>query len=97
MNQPHDPMQFTAETDEAALSRLREDEARWRRETRGPVIDAHGERKDSFRTQTMDWEIEPLYTPLDLADCGFGKGMAWAKRALHALAALVPPPQGCLL
>ncbi|MBK6278009.1 MAG: TonB-dependent receptor [Gammaproteobacteria bacterium] len=39
---------------------LRREEARWQAETRGPVVGACGERKESFRTQTMDWEIKPL-------------------------------------
>lgn len=109
------------ESETARLEALRQQEARWQAGTRGPVVAVQGERKESFRTQTMDWEIKPLYTPLDLADSGFdyatdagfpgeypftrgvdangnrsrlwtmaqvtgfGKGMAWAKRARYML------------
>lgn len=121
MNKPHDPGQFVQPADDAELARLREAEAAWQAATRGPVVAAQGERRESFRTQTMDWEVKALYTPLDLADCGFdyardlgfpgeypftrgtdpngnrsrlwtmaqvtgfGKGMAWAKRARYML------------
>ena len=110
-----------AESEAARLEALRQQEARWQSAARGPLVAAQGERKESFRTQTMDWEIKPLYTPLDLAQCGFdyatdagfpgeypftrgvdangnrsrlwtmaqvtgfGKGMAWAKRARYML------------
>ena len=116
-----EPDARAAESEAARLEALRQQEARWQSEARGPLVAAQGERKESFRTQTMDWEIKPLYTPLDLAQCGFdyatdagfpgeypftrgvdangnrsrlwtmaqvtgfGKGMAWAKRARYML------------
>ncbi|MFM7273740.1 MAG: methylmalonyl-CoA mutase family protein, partial [Gammaproteobacteria bacterium] len=46
-------------------------EAQWQQQTRGPSVAGEGERKESFRTQALDWEIAPLYTPLDLANAGF--------------------------
>ena len=100
---------------------LREAAAAWQSATRGPAVAAAGERKESFRTQAMDWEVAALYTPLDLLQAGFdyrkdlgfpgeypftrgvepdghrarlwtmaqvtgfGKGMAWAKRARYML------------
>jgi methylmalonyl-CoA mutase N-terminal domain/subunit len=116
-----EPDAGAVQSEAARLEILRRQEARWQAGTRGPVVAAQGERKESFRTQTMDWEIKALYTPLDLADSGFdyatdagfpgeypftrgvdangnrsrlwtmaqvtgfGKGMAWAKRARYML------------
>jgi len=51
-----------------ALEAARE---RWEADTRAAALAAEGERKESFRTQALDWEIAPLYTPLDLAAAGF--------------------------
>ena len=59
------------DTDAARQEELRENRARWEADTRGPSVAAEGERKPAFRTQALDWEIAPLYTPLDLADAGF--------------------------
>ncbi|MCB1630223.1 MAG: methylmalonyl-CoA mutase [Pseudomonadales bacterium] len=67
MNVPHDPLRHC--DDEPG--RCAEAEARWQRETRAPAVAATGERQPSFRTQTMDWEVPPLATPLDLERCGF--------------------------
>ena len=110
-----------AEEETARNEALREREAAWQATTRGPAVAAAGERKESFRTQAMDWEVAALYTPLDLQQAGFdyqkdlgfpgeypftrgvepdghrarlwtmaqvtgfGKGMAWAKRARYML------------
>lgn len=110
-----------ADDDAAHHETLREHEAAWQSTTRAPAVAAAGERKESFRTQAMDWEVAALYTPLDLQQVGFdyqkdlgfpgeypftrgvepdghrarlwtmaqvtgfGKGMAWAKRARYML------------
>ncbi|MFM7784815.1 MAG: hypothetical protein ACKPE6_09265, partial [Gammaproteobacteria bacterium] len=34
-------------------------EAQWQQQTRGPSVAGEGERKESFRTQALDWEIAP--------------------------------------
>ena len=71
MNKAHDPTEFATEADDAEFALLHAREGAWQADTRGPVVSAQGERQASFRTQSMDWEVEPLYTPLDLAACGF--------------------------
>jgi methylmalonyl-CoA mutase N-terminal domain/subunit len=49
---------------------LRAARADWEMHSRGPAVASEGERKAAFRTQALDWEIAPLYTPLDVADAG---------------------------
>lgn len=44
--------------------------AEWEAEVRGPFVAAHPERAD-FRTQSMRWPVEPIYTPADLDAVGF--------------------------
>jgi methylmalonyl-CoA mutase N-terminal domain/subunit len=48
-----------------------EDQVRWERETRGPYVAKHAERKTAFRTQAMKWPVKSLYTPADLEEVGF--------------------------
>ncbi len=56
--------------DEAELGRIREAKAEWEAETRDPVLDAYGERRDRFAT-VSNHEVERLYTPLDVADIDY--------------------------
>jgi methylmalonyl-CoA mutase, N-terminal domain len=55
----------------AANEDLEAEVQRWERDTRAPFIAGHPERRDPFLTQALRWPIQPLYTPADLAACGF--------------------------
>ncbi|WP_136717805.1 methylmalonyl-CoA mutase family protein [Halorientalis salina] len=55
------------EDDLAAIREARED---WEADTLDPVLDAHGERRDSFGT-VSNMETERLYTPEDVADLDY--------------------------
>ncbi len=50
---------------------LREQLARWQRDTLGPDLEAQGEWKGAYTSQSMRWPIKSLYTPVDLEDIGF--------------------------
>ncbi|WP_348613092.1 acyl-CoA mutase large subunit family protein [Halobaculum rarum] len=52
------------------LAEIRESREEWEEETRDPVLDARGERKDRFAT-VSNLEIDDLYTPEDVADIDF--------------------------
>ncbi|MFC7136041.1 methylmalonyl-CoA mutase [Halobaculum litoreum] len=56
--------------DDDDLAEIRESREEWESETRDPVIDAHGERKDRFAT-VSNLEIDDLYTPEDVADLDY--------------------------
>ena len=56
--------------DEDDLTEIRESREEWEEETRDPVLDARGERKDRFAT-VSNLEIDDLYTPEDVADIDF--------------------------
>jgi methylmalonyl-CoA mutase N-terminal domain/subunit len=47
-----------------------EAQAKWEKEVREPYLAAHPERAD-FRTQSMRWPVEPVYTPAHLDAIGF--------------------------
>lgn len=57
--------------DQAANDDLAGELQRWERDTRAPFVSGHPERRDAFLTQALRWPIKPLYTPADLAACGF--------------------------
>ncbi len=63
--------------DEEELDEIREGKSRWEAETRGPTIDRFGERKERFTTDTAGHEIEPLYTPDDVADLDYGEDLGF--------------------
>ena len=56
--------------DEDDLAEIRENRGEWEEETRDPVLDAHGERKDRFAT-VSNLEIQDLYGPNDVADIDY--------------------------
>ncbi|MFB6243666.1 MAG: methylmalonyl-CoA mutase, partial [Halobaculum sp.] len=56
--------------DEDDLASIREAREEWEAETRDPVLDRHGERKDRFAT-VSNLEIDRLYGPDDVADLDF--------------------------
>jgi methylmalonyl-CoA mutase N-terminal domain/subunit len=56
--------------DDDDLAAIRESREEWEEETRDPVLEAHGERKDRFAT-VSNLEIQDLYGPNDVADIDF--------------------------
>ncbi|MFB6157651.1 MAG: methylmalonyl-CoA mutase family protein, partial [Haloferacaceae archaeon] len=56
--------------DEEDLAAIREERDRWEAETRDPVRDRYGERKDRFAT-VSNLEVDDLYTPADVADLDY--------------------------
>jgi methylmalonyl-CoA mutase N-terminal domain/subunit len=65
------PLDHIPVTDQAANDDLSAEAQRWERDTRAPFVSTHPERRDPFVTQALRWPIRPLYTPADLAACGF--------------------------
>src|SRR6056297_3080499 len=62
--------------DEEELSEIREADSRWEAETRDPVLDAHGERKDRFAT-VSNLGVDRLYTPEDVADLDYEEDLGF--------------------
>ncbi|QFU84897.1 acyl-CoA mutase large subunit family protein [Natronorubrum aibiense] len=56
--------------DKNELEGIREQQDQWEEETRDPVLERHGERKDRFAT-ISNHEVDRLYTPDDIADLDF--------------------------
>jgi methylmalonyl-CoA mutase N-terminal domain/subunit len=54
------------------LDAIREAKAEWEAETYGPTVDRFGERQEPFTTDTGGQEVDPLYTPADVADLDYG-------------------------
>jgi methylmalonyl-CoA mutase N-terminal domain/subunit len=59
--------------DEDDLAEIREGKERWEEETYGPTVERFGERKETFDTDTGGQEVDPLYTPADVADLDYGE------------------------
>ncbi|CAI48704.2 methylmalonyl-CoA mutase subunit A [Natronomonas pharaonis DSM 2160] len=53
------------------LDAIREGHDQWEEETYGPTVERFGERKDEFTTDTGGQEVDPLYTPADVADLDY--------------------------
>jgi len=53
------------------LDAIREAKADWEAETYGPTVDRFGERQEPFTTDTGGQEVDPLYTPADVADLDY--------------------------
>ncbi|SHH67321.1 acyl-CoA mutase large subunit family protein [Halobaculum gomorrense] len=62
--------------DDDDLAEIRENREEWEEETRDPVIDAHGERKERFAT-VSNLEIDDLYTPEDVADIDYDEDLGF--------------------
>ncbi|MFO7926802.1 MAG: acyl-CoA mutase large subunit family protein [Halobacteriota archaeon] len=54
------------------LEEIREGRDRWESDTYGPTVDRFGERKEDFTTDTGGQNVQPLYTPDDVADIDYG-------------------------
>jgi methylmalonyl-CoA mutase N-terminal domain/subunit len=57
--------------DQEDLDAIRKSEERWTEETYGPTVERFGERKETFTTDTGGQEVDPLYTPADVADLDY--------------------------
>ncbi|PSQ26993.1 methylmalonyl-CoA mutase, partial [Halobacteriales archaeon QS_9_67_15] len=53
------------------LAAVREGREEWEAETRRPTVDRFGERTETFETDTGGQEVQPLYTPADVADLDY--------------------------
>ncbi|WP_224269720.1 acyl-CoA mutase large subunit family protein [Haloprofundus salinisoli] len=62
--------------DEDELSEIREAHEEWSDETRDPVVDRFGERKDRFAT-VSNLEIDDIYTPEDVADLDYTEDLGF--------------------
>jgi methylmalonyl-CoA mutase N-terminal domain/subunit len=58
--------------DEDDLREIREGREAWEEETLGPTLDRFGGRKESFTTDTGGHEVDPIYTPEDVAPKDYG-------------------------
>ncbi|MFB6116996.1 methylmalonyl-CoA mutase [Halosegnis sp.] len=57
--------------DDEELARIREAKQAWEEETYGATVERFGERKEEFTTDTGGREVDPLYTPADVADLDY--------------------------
>ena len=62
--------------DEDDLASIRESREEWEAETRDPVLDRHGERKERFAT-VSNLEVDRLYGPEDVADVDFEEDIGY--------------------
>jgi methylmalonyl-CoA mutase N-terminal domain/subunit len=63
------------------LQRIREAHAEWEAETLGPTLERFGERRESFTTDTGGHEVDPLYTPADVADIDYEEDIGFPGEA----------------
>jgi len=63
--------------DEDDLAEIREGKERWEEETYGPTVERFGERRETFETDTGGQEVDPLYTPADVADLDYGEDIGY--------------------
>jgi methylmalonyl-CoA mutase N-terminal domain/subunit len=63
------------------LERIREAHAEWEADTLGPTLERFGERRESFTTDTGGHEVDPLYTPADVADIDYEEDIGFPGEA----------------
>ena len=63
--------------DEDDLREIREGRESWEEETLGPTLDRYGERKETFTTDTGGHEVDPIYTPEDVAPKDYGEDLGF--------------------
>jgi methylmalonyl-CoA mutase N-terminal domain/subunit len=61
--------------DQEDLDAIRESKKRWETETYGPTVDRFGEREETFTTDTGGQEVDPLYTPEDVAELDYERDL----------------------
>ncbi len=59
------------------LETIRAEKDRWQAETVDPVLERFGERKATFDTDTEGQSVDRLYTPADVADLDYQKGLGY--------------------
>jgi len=59
------------------LEAIREGHEDWKDDTFGPTVERFGERKEQFTTDTGGQEVDPLYTPADIADLDYGEDIGF--------------------
>jgi methylmalonyl-CoA mutase N-terminal domain/subunit len=63
--------------DQDDLQAIRDGKEAWEEETLSPVLDRFGERKETFDTDTGGQEVDPLYTPADIADLDYEEDLGF--------------------
>lgn len=63
--------------DPEELEAIREGHESWESETYGPTVERFGERKEEFTTDTGGQEVDPLYTPADVADLDYDEDVGF--------------------
>ena len=63
--------------DQDDLQTIREGKAAWEEETLSPVLERFGERKGTFDTDTGGPEVDPLYTPADVAGLDYEEDLGF--------------------
>jgi methylmalonyl-CoA mutase, N-terminal domain len=64
--------------DSTELETIRDGYAEWTEETREPVLERFGERKETFTTDTDGHTVDPLYTPADIAEFDYDGDLGFA-------------------
>ena len=59
------------------LQTIREGKTAWEEERLSPVVERFGERKETFDTDTGGQEVDPLYTPADVADLDYEEDLGY--------------------
>lgn len=59
------------------LEAIREGHEDWKDDTFGPTVERFGERKEQFTTDTGGQEVDPLYTPADIADIDYDEDIGF--------------------
>ncbi|MFT4881912.1 MAG: methylmalonyl-CoA mutase N-terminal domain/subunit [Salinirussus sp.] len=59
------------------LQTIREGKTAWEEERLSPVVERFGERKETFDTDTGGQEVDPLYTPADVADIDYEEDLGY--------------------
>ena len=63
--------------DPEELEEIRSAKESWESETFGPTVERFGERKEQFTTDTGGQEVDPLYTPDDIADLDYDEDVGF--------------------
>ena len=63
--------------DQDDLQTIRDEKATWDEESLSPVVERFGERKETFDTDTGGQEVDPLYTPADVAGLDYEEDLGF--------------------
>jgi methylmalonyl-CoA mutase N-terminal domain/subunit len=59
------------------LDQIRSTKEKWEEDSYGPTVDRFGERKETFTTDTEGQEVDPLYTPADMAEFDYEEDLGF--------------------